>query len=190
MDADWDRLRAGAFWRWLFKGEASFEDERSFTLELIIASGDGLNVEVAEGTSVTLVDRREGTELGWLDDSHFHPSCLRADEVLSLASSQTDPARRHLATLLLLPFAVVTSDPDAAVLQTAAQQAWEAAGFEGTCPGLQLAEFPEAHVEWHLDDRRRWCLRQVSDDLSVRPLYSVRVEENPDFPAWLSELGR
>jgi hypothetical protein len=121
MDADWDRLRAGAFWRWLFKGEASFEDERSFTLELIIASGDGLNVEVAEGTSVTLVDRREGTELGWLDDAHFHPG---------------------------------------------------------------------AQVQWHLDGRRRWCLRQATDDLSVRPLYSVRVEENPDFPAWLSELGR
>ncbi len=190
MDADWDRLRAPEFWRWLFDDDVSFDDERSFTLELLIGSGDGLNVAIAEGASVTLLDLRTGTELGWLDGAHFHPNCLRADEVLSLASTQAAPPKRHLATLLLLPFAVVTNEGDARALETAAQDAWEALGFEGTCSGLSTPDFRNELTEWHLDDRRRWCLRQVNADVLARPLYSLRVAENPDFPAWLSDLAR
>ncbi|MDP1915243.1 MAG: hypothetical protein Q8L14_03290 [Myxococcales bacterium] len=139
---------------------------------------------------MTLLDLRTGTELAWIDDAHFHPSCLRPAEVLHPASRQAAPPTRHLATLLLLPFAVVTNEGDARTLETAAQLAWEALGFEGTCSGLSIPDFRNELTEWHLDERRRGCLRQVTADVSARPLYSLRVEENPDFPAWLSDLGR
>ena len=155
-----------------------------------MGAGDGLNIAIAEGTSVTLLDLRTGAELGWIDDAHFHPNCLRAAEVLDLASRQPSPPTRHLATLLLLPFAVVTNEGDARALETAAQLAWEALGFEGTCSGLSIPDFRNELTEWHLDDRRRWCLRQVTTNVSARPLYSLRVAENPDFPAWLSDLAR
>lgn len=190
MDADWERLRAPEFWRWLFEDDVSFEDERSFELALPCGSGRGLTVRIDEGTSLTLLDLGSGTELGWIDDAHFHPNCLRPAEALYVAGEQTEPAKQQLATLLLLPFAVIASDSDATELEAAAQRAWDALGFDGQCPGLEIPEFRGEEVEWHLDANGRWCVRQPVANLEVRPLYTLRTAENSSFPAWLSEIGR
>jgi hypothetical protein len=190
MDAGWQRLRAPEFWNWLFCDEVAFEEARSFELPLACDNGHGIRASVHEGVSITLSDLETGTELGWLDDAHAHPNCLRAQEVLYLARMRPSPERQHLATLLLLPFAVIASDgDDAPGLEPAALRAWEALGFEGRCPGLWIPRFHTEKVEWHLDVLGRWCLRQPSADLSVRPLSSLRVAENPDFPAWLSRVS-
>jgi hypothetical protein len=190
MDADWERLRTPEFWRWIFENEVSFEDERSFELALPCSAGRGLKAQIDEGISITLSDLGSGFELGWIDDAHFHPNCLRPAETLHLAGIQDAPAKQHLATLLLLPFSVIASDSDAEELVGAAQRAWAALGFDGQCPGLTIPEFRHEEVEWHLDANSRWCLRQPGSNLDVRPLYTLRVEENSDFPAWLSEIGR
>lgn len=187
MDA-WERLRAREFWRWAFEGDVSFDEELSFELALPCGSGRGLKAVIDEGTSITLGDLESGAELGWLDDAHFHPNCLRPMEALHVARMQSAPDQRRLALLLLLPFAVVTSDDEGEALERAAQDAWEAQDFDGACPGLGLAEFRDARVEWYRDEERRWWLRQSAATLDLRPLYSLRVEQNPGFPAWLSAV--
>jgi hypothetical protein len=187
MDSQWERLRAPGFWNWHFGEDVELDGKREFDLRLP-CDGHGLLASVHEGLSVTLSDLESGTELGWIDDAHFHPSCLRASEVLHVAGVQTSHEITRLATLLLLPFAVVTSDTDAKAMETAAQRAWEESGFVGACPALTLLDFRSQKVEWFLDSKRRWSLRQQSADLAVRPLYTLRVEDNPEFPPWLSAI--
>lgn len=186
----WGRVRTADFWRWLFGGDADFEDAADYALTVPAGGAHGLRAEVSEGASVTLVDLETGAELGWLDDAHFHPNCLRVEEVVQLSAAQASAGRRHEALLLLLPFAVATTDTDVARLERAVDEAWRALGFTGARPDLAFCWFGEAQAEWYLDARGRWCLRQPSGDLSLRPLYTLRVAENPDFPAWLSALGR
>jgi hypothetical protein len=189
MDANWLRLREPEVWRWLFEDDVSFDEEQSFELALPCGEVHGLKAKIDEGTSVTLFDRETSTELGWLDDAHFHPNCLRAAEVLFVAASQDSQEKRRLATLLLLPFAVVTTESAAKAIRSHAQAAWTGIGLAGDCPGLHIPEFDDQLVEWHLDSRSRWCLRERATDLNARPLCTLRVEENPDFPAWLSRIG-
>ena len=189
MDAEWERLRAPEFWRWLLGGDVDFEEERSFDLMLPFGSGHGLRASVDEGMSATLSDLETGTELGWIDDAHFHPNCLRVDEALQVSAAQ-GAGRSKEALLLLLPFAVSTTLGDAERLRSAAKDAWECLGLEGQSPDVAMCSFEGERVEWYLDARRRWCLRQTSNDLVLRPLYTLRVEENADFPEWLSAIGR
>lgn len=138
---------------------------------------------------MTLVDLESGGELGGLDDAHFHPNCLRVDEVLQLAGAQAGQHREHAALLLLTPFAVATSEHDVNRLDQRVQAAWRALGFGDVPPSVTGCWFGDDQVQWHLDARGRWCLRQPTGDLSLRPLYTLRLEENPDLPAWLSAVG-
>lgn len=176
-------------WRWLLEGQDSFSEEQSFELTLPCGVSHGLSAQIDEGSSVTLLDLETSTELGWLDDAHFHPNCLRAAEVLFVAAAQDSLEKRCLATLLLLPFAVVTTDSETTAIRSHGQHAWNALGFAGECPGLHLPEFDHQFVDWYLDSKGRWCLREKVTDLSARPLYTLRVDDNPDFPAWLSLVG-
>jgi hypothetical protein len=187
--ASWNRLQRPEFWRWLLNGEAEFEEELEFELTLMLGTDEGIRASVHEGMMVTLVDLFSGTELGWIDDFHFHPNCLRVSEALRLAEAQRAQGRHDEALLLLAAFTVATTDAELELLATSVASSWTALGLAAPPPSPTWSDFVGQSTEWFRDNRSRWCLRQAADDLDLRPLYSLRVEENPEFPAWLSAIG-
>jgi hypothetical protein len=188
MVDDWTRIRDTHFWSWLFGGDFLVPIEESLDLEFCSANNHGLRLLVNIGTSATLLDLETHAELGWIDDAHFHPNCLRVDELLCVSKLQDTFEKRASTLLLLLPFAVATCEVDFQKLSVAVQLAWRQLGFDGECPGLENSKFIDALVEWSLDDRGNWYLRQTCNDLSVRSLYSLRLVSNLNFPRWLSEI--
>jgi hypothetical protein len=179
------RLRERGFWTWLYERAADDDAPGPFRVRLALGA-EHVVADVDESYGVTLLDGATGAELGWIDDAHWHPNCLRVGEVLALAGGQATAADRAAATLLLVPFAVITTHEDEERLGAAAEGAWRQLGFEGACSGLEWADFLLQDVEWY-QAHERWWLRQPQD-LHLKALYTVRVAENVRFPGWLSRL--
>ncbi len=186
MESGWRRLKAPEFWRWLFEHDCTFDEETSFELTLPFAEEQGLRVHVKEAADVTLCDLKTGLTLGWLDDGHPHPHCLRVTETLRLASAQHGVSDEAL--LLLCPFTVATTEEEIAQLEQAVLGAWRRLGLEGEGPEVGRCWFGDEGVRWQRDGQDRWSLRPSEQNSFEHALTTLRVDENLEFPAWLSHV--
>lgn len=178
------RLASEDFWSWLFEREVEVDDPARFEVVLPCGEQNGIRALVDEAYGITLADVGSGTELGWIDDAHWHPHCLRVHEVLTIAASQRGERTSAVAALLLSPFAVATTFDDAERHADRVAAAWEALGFRSEHP--RPRDFCDEGVDWFQVDGAWWLREDAAR--SSGTLYTLRVEQNDAFPRWLSAL--
>ncbi|MGC4046052.1 MAG: hypothetical protein QM758_19855 [Armatimonas sp.] len=129
---------------------------------------------------------QEEFKLGWDDESHWHPHCLRWKELIAI-SQHVGTEDANIAVLLLAPFAPICNDGDAAVAHPALKKAWESLNLftdDEIQRWIDTFDTREGNYQWRQNERGDWYMYQAPEDSERHwfPLYSLRTEEDADFP--------
>lgn len=146
---------------------------------------------ILDYTNLSLYDFEEEIQLGWDDEAHWHPHCLRWRELIPLCDyiSQQNPEVPYPGWILLLlfRFAPICSDEDAEIAYPALKESWESLGLfsqDDIQRLIETADFRKGRFVWSQDEQGNWLVDQAEDDWKKTGfmLYSLRHIENPDFP--------
>jgi hypothetical protein len=204
-------VRVKRFWTdFLWMTDAAFpeegeEDERDYpafgTCHLVFPAGphavtltfDDMHCSFSLG--LLPAGEKEPVQIGWDDQTHWHPHVLRWDELdlLCRCAALTDPSLAHPGPPLLLlhRFAPICVGDDVDMIHPLLESAWRSLGLLSDAELSKLIEGADrrpAGFTWRRHDQRGWSLHQSEEDelASECGLYTLRNGENEEFPfaAW------
>jgi hypothetical protein len=133
-------------------------------------------------------------ELGWDDQAHWHPHVLRCEELdlfcRCIARQDTSLPHPGVPLLLLCRFAPVTDSEDSERALFLLREAWHSLGLfthDQIRKFLRSVDYRGTGVAWRQDNHQRWILHLDRDLHPDVGLYTLRCQENPDFP--FDQLG-
>jgi hypothetical protein len=197
--------RSPQFWSdYLFLTDAEPENTVQWVIDFPLGTADVLRLDIdlgASDVSLQLVVGGDALALGWDDQAHWHPHCLRWSELQAIGRRLADRGLPQVDTdsalLLLFRFAPVASDLDATVALPALTAAWSrliATSPDGLAQAIGRADFRTAGVSWVHHPGFGWAIRQRQPLAPDQPeVYSLRVPGG-QFPAdpwraFIAELG-
>lgn len=148
-----------------------------------------LDEDLVEATLDVQAGDGDPAQLGWDDQAHWHPHVLRWEELdlICRAAAVLDPKLVHPGPLLLLlhRFAPICEGDDVDHVFGLLGQAWADVGFgeEDTLELVELRDARGAGFRWREDAASgRWFIEQAEASDSAMELYTLRREDNPEFP--------
>lgn len=187
------------FWRdYLWEDESSdreYPTLEKFTLAWAVCSGYRLSLEMSGlhyfSLGFTHPKQKKAIELGFDDQAHWHPNCLRWEELdlFGRLIALQDPRLPHpgLPVLLLNRFAPICTNTDAEVVFTLIETAWKAQGMKkGKRFNSRVERYDRRHAEfeWRNIQGVGWEIGQPegADDRTNWDCYTLRSAENQSFP--------
>jgi hypothetical protein len=191
------RVRTPEFWYEYLYLDDEVEDSSSdlwtpweITFPLGTSTALQLDADRFASINLSVVTRGSAIQVAFDDQAHWHPHALRWSELeaISRRVAVLSPSHAHpgVVLLLLTRFAPIASEADADLALPLIRTAWLDVGVDAANVQeglLRICDFRRTSVSWREVPSRGWCIEQNESNMAEKQhLYSLRVQENDEFP--------